>query len=70
MSNQEINMATEDALASLKQQLRYEKALANCSRSLLLMADDEPSQQQVLSQGLDHLLIGAQTSRAYVFQNF
>lgn len=62
-------MTSIDAQVQLDQQLRYEQALAACSRALLLIAQDEKSQQRVMNQALEHLRTGAQASRAYVFRN-
>ncbi len=61
---------TKYAQARVDQKLRYEQALAGCSRTLLLIAEDEKSQQRVLNSALEHLRAGAQASRAYVFRNF
>ena len=63
------NLERKEAEARLDRQLRYEQALAGCSRALLLVAEDEKQQQQVLYQALEHLRVGAQASRAYVFRN-
>jgi len=51
----------EEALAT---RLRYEEQLSACSRSLLLGGPD------ALSEVLRHLLTAAESSRAYVFENF
>ena len=64
------NIERKNAEARLDQQLRYEKALAGCSRSLLFAIENEESQQQVLNQALEYLRTGAQASRAYIFRNF
>ncbi|MGW8226467.1 MAG: GAF domain-containing protein [Anaerolineales bacterium] len=54
----------------LNQQLLYQKALANCSQSLLATAENDGSQQEVLNQALEYLRSAAQASRAYLFQTF
>lgn len=67
---EEENKDREIAEARLNRQLLYQQSLASCSQSLLLVAEDENSQQEVLNQALEHLRSGAQASRAYVFQTF
>jgi signal transduction histidine kinase/HAMP domain-containing protein len=64
------NVERSKAEALLNQQLLYQKALADCSQSLLALAEDEASQRKVLHQALEHLRSGAQVSRAYIFQLF
>lgn len=63
------NMERKEAQAMLDRQLHYEQALAGCSRSLLMPADSEISQQVALNQALDRLRSAAQVSRAYIFRN-
>jgi nitrate/nitrite-specific signal transduction histidine kinase len=63
------NLQRKEAQARLDRQLRYEQALSGCSQSLLMIADDEESQLQTLTQALEQLRAGAQASRAYVFRN-
>ena len=60
----------EIAEARLNQQLQYQQALAGCSQSLLVAAEGEKKQQEVLTQALEHLRSGAQVSRAYVINIF
>jgi signal transduction histidine kinase/HAMP domain-containing protein len=64
------NAERKEAQAKVDRQLRYEEALANCSRSLLLIAPDDHSKQRVLEIALEHLRIGVYASRAYIFRNF
>jgi signal transduction histidine kinase/HAMP domain-containing protein len=64
------NTERKEAQALLDRQLRLEQALAGCSQSLLIAADGEEKQQQVLNDVLEHLRAGAHASRAYIFQNF
>lgn len=54
----------------LQRQLDYARALNGCSQTLLLVAEFETRQQEVLNQALEHLRVGSQASRAYVFRNF
>lgn len=54
----------------LQRQLDYVRALNGCSQTLLLVAEFETRQQEVLNQALEHLRVGSQASRAYVFRNF
>jgi signal transduction histidine kinase/tetratricopeptide (TPR) repeat protein len=54
----------------LQRQLDYAQALARCSQTLLAVAEGEASQQQVLNRALEHLRVGSQASRAYVFRSF
>ncbi len=72
-SNEQLiseNAERKEAQARIDRQLRYEEALANCSRSLLLIATDDNSQRQVLEQALEYLRVAALASRAYIFRNF
>jgi len=57
----------ETAENNLNQQVRYQKALAGCSQSLLVTAESENQQQKVLNQALEYLREGAQASRTYLF---
>ena len=63
------NEEREHAEAKVNQQLLYQKALANCSQSLLVAAENEGSQQEVLNQALAYLRSGSQASRAYIIRN-
>lgn len=72
-SNEQLRreiLERKNAEIRLDQQLQYEKALAGCSQALLVTAEDKTSQQQVLTQALEHLRAGTQASRAYLFRNF
>jgi signal transduction histidine kinase/HAMP domain-containing protein len=64
------NTERKEAQALLDRQLRLEQALAGCSQSLLIAADGEEKQQQILNDALEHLRAGASASRAYIFLNF
>jgi nitrate/nitrite-specific signal transduction histidine kinase len=66
---QEIVEHTQ-ARSQLQRQLDYVQALARCSQTLLVVAEGEVKQQQVLNQALEHLRVGSQASRAYVFRSF
>lgn len=75
LSNTNVQLQKENrerqlAETRLKQQLLYQKALASCSQSLLVVAEEVKSQQQVLDQALEHLRSAAQASRAYIFHAF
>ncbi len=63
------NLVRKSTEEKLDRQLRYEQALAGCSRSLLSAAEDEAAQKLVLVQSLDYLRIGAMASRAYIYRN-
>ena len=56
------------AEARIKQQYTYQQALANCSRSLLINPESGKSQQEILTQALEHLRSGVNASRAYIFR--
>lgn len=64
------NVERERAEARLNQQLLYQRALAGCSQSLLVAAEDDSSQQEVLNQALEYLRSGSQASRSYILRNF
>jgi signal transduction histidine kinase/HAMP domain-containing protein len=64
------NIVRKEAQTTLDRQLRYEQALADCSQALLLPVDGEENQHLALNRALEHLLVGVQISRAYVFRNF
>ncbi len=64
------NSNKEKTVDILNQQLLYQQALAGCSQSLLLVSEDESSQQEALHQALEHLRAVTQASRAYIFQLF
>ena len=64
------NKERKIAEARLNQQLIYQKALASCSQSLLVAADNERNQLDVLNQALEHLRSAAQASRAYIHHIF
>ena len=66
---QEIDQHTRVRL-QLQRQLDYVQALARCSQTLLWVAECEARQQEVLNEALEHLRVGSQASRAYVFRNF
>jgi GAF domain-containing protein len=53
-----------------KRQLRYERALAQCSQLLLQTPADDEQQLQILNEALAHLVTGAQVGRVYIFRNF
>ena len=57
------------ARASLDRQLRYEQALAGCSKNLLSAVSGTVEQYKVLNLALEQLRGGARTSRAYIFRN-
>jgi GAF domain-containing protein/HAMP domain-containing protein len=63
---------TERKLAEsqLEKMLSYEQALAGYSQVLLLSAETESDQQRILTEALEQLRLGIQTSRVYVFRNF
>jgi PAS domain S-box-containing protein len=54
---------------TLNLQIRYQTALAECTRTLLAPADTEAERQQILGEALQHLQQGAQVSRVGLFQN-
>ncbi len=54
----------------LERQLRYERALAQCSRLLLQTPADDEQKLQILNEALAPLVAGAQVGRAYIFRNF
>ena len=60
----------DDVEAMRARQLRIQQALAGCSQDLLLAAEDEDSQRQALSYALEHLLSGAQASRAHLLRAY
>jgi signal transduction histidine kinase/HAMP domain-containing protein len=64
------NLERKEAQARLDRQLRYEQALAGCSRSLLAVVEEEKNQGEVLNHALEHLRAGIDASRAYIFRNF
>ena len=66
---QEIDQHTQ-VRSQLQRQLDYVQALARCSQTLLWVAECEARQQEVLNEALEHLRVGSQASRAYVFRNF
>ena len=59
-----------NAESLLNQQLLYQHALAGCSQSLLVPAENESAQWEVLTQALEYLRSGAQASRTYIFRSF
>ena len=66
---QEIDQHTRVRL-QLQRQLDYMQAVSRCSQTLLVVAECEARQQEVLNEALEHLRVGSQASRAYVFRNF
>lgn len=56
----------KNAEATLDRQLRFQQALAGFSQSLLVVAESESMQQEVLTTALEHLRSGTEASRAYV----
>jgi len=63
------NKEKEKAEDILNQQLAYQRALADCSRTLLKLRDSETNQEDILNQALESLRKGASASRSYIFQN-
>ena len=53
-----------------QRQLRYVRALAQCSQTLLQTPADDEQQLQILNEALAHLVTGAQVGRVYIFRNF
>lgn len=63
---------TERKLAEdlVKRQILHQHAIAECSQTLMAPVRSEPENQAVITQALDYLCRGTQTSRSYVFRNF
>ncbi|MFN2265762.1 MAG: GAF domain-containing protein [Anaerolineales bacterium] len=64
------NQNREMAEFQLNQQLKYQQALAGCSQILMMVAEIESEQWDLLQQALEQLLYGAQASRTYIFRSF
>jgi PAS domain S-box-containing protein len=59
----------KNAEKTLNLQIRYQTALAECTRALLAPANSAVQKQQILGEALQQLLEGARVSRVGLFQN-
>jgi PAS domain S-box-containing protein len=59
----------KEAEELLNRQIRYQTALAECTRTLLAAADTADHRQLLLGEALQHLQEGAQVSRVGLFRN-